>query len=265
MRVLITGTNGFVGGRIQQHLRKNSDYHCEALNRPFEHAKTNIDHYDVLIHCAGLAHLPKNQASYDDYYKANVEQTQAVLKIAAAKHVKHFIFISTIGVLGNQTKNNDILNDTSIPVPYNDYSKTKHEAEKIVQDSCTKHHIEFSILRPVLICGLKADGTLPPGNVGKLMQAIKWHLPLPFADIHNKRAILRIETLCDWVGNHLNQAINRSLICAEENMLSTAEIATLIGGYIGKKPVLFSLPQFLQKKLGHQLYGDLNVKPVMKK
>ena len=130
MKVLITGGNGYLAGKLFHELSgfKVTLYKDNVLD-----INKEINDYDIIFHFAGKT---KN-AKYDEFYKNNVIGTKEVIKFCEKNNSK-LIFMSTCGVYGwhyHQEKINEttIINEENL----NDYQKTKFLAEKeVVQSSC---------------------------------------------------------------------------------------------------------------------------------
>ncbi|WP_245889548.1 NAD-dependent epimerase/dehydratase family protein [Cecembia rubra] len=124
--------------------------------------------FDRVIHVAGKAHIyPKTEAEKQGFFTVNEKGTihlcQALEKSGALP--KQFVFISTVAVYGREfgiriTEEEPLLGDTP-------YALSKIRAEEFLQAWGKQHGVKILILRLPLIAGPN-----PPGNLGKMMQAI---------------------------------------------------------------------------------------------
>ena len=122
MKILLTGATGFIGKKLIQELsnknfelsvilRHKTDYLPGAIKQfvigdfakhaDYSNALTDID---CVIHLAGKAHVvDKSKASVlDEFRLINADLSLNIAKQAAAAGVNRFVFLSSIGVNGNQ-------------------------------------------------------------------------------------------------------------------------------------------------------------------
>ena len=153
MKILLTGSNGFLGKYIYNTL--SSEYSVLTLSRSY--SDFNIDlsveipsfsySFDCVIHSAGLAHI--NFKSIDQsklFFQVNVLGTINLLKSLEAKSLpKYFVFISSVSVYG---LSEGIEIDENYPLNASDpYGLSKIEAEKIILNWCAEKNIICTILR----------------------------------------------------------------------------------------------------------------------
>ena len=174
MKILITGSNGFLGKLISAELENNNK--ILGLSRNSSNYKCSLekeipvfnDEFEVVIHAAGKAHsVPKTEIQKKEFYEVNVLGTQNLLKGLEVSGVpKQFVFISSVSVYG-QEEGFNIAED--FPCAAKDaYGLSKIEAEILVSEWCKLHNVVCSILRlPLLV------GENPPGNLGAMISAIK--------------------------------------------------------------------------------------------
>ena len=94
MKLLITGSNGFVGSYFINKYKNKYDI------KTFSFLKDDINNLDctdidVVFHLSALVHQ-MGGASKEEYEKVNVIQTLKLAKKAKKDGVKHFVFMSTI-------------------------------------------------------------------------------------------------------------------------------------------------------------------------
>ncbi|WP_417437312.1 NAD-dependent epimerase/dehydratase family protein [Idiomarina abyssalis] len=282
--LLITGGRGFVGRNLIESLL-TSGFGLTSLVRPGrEHISsceiqlpetlsvTNLlksvekksKTFDAVIHCAGLAHGKIKNAEYSDYQRTNVELTEKIAEVAIKLNVKKFVFLSTVGVHGRSAEYK--VNEESALAPYDHYSRSKLEAENLLIQKFKNAGLESKlvIIRPPLIVGPN-----PPGSLGKLIRLCSRTIPLPFGAAHNKRNILSIDNLVDFIKFALkHQNAYGSFTLADDETLSTRDIVAIIRGSLGKRKMLFSIPKKLFKSIlrlikkphiYEQLFGDLAI------
>ena len=92
MKVLITGSNGFVGQYLSAELSKKHDVIKLSFSR---YNSEDLPEVDIVIHLAALVHQMKG-APEEEYFRVNTEKTIDLAKRAKECGVKHFIFMSTL-------------------------------------------------------------------------------------------------------------------------------------------------------------------------
>ncbi|WP_224798297.1 NAD-dependent epimerase/dehydratase family protein [Idiomarina abyssalis] len=282
--ILVTGGRGFVGGQLIARLqelqtdfislvRSGSEglasFEAAMPEEPSSESLTSLvtefgQPINTVIHCAGLAHSNLRNADYEDYRVANVILTEELAKLALNVGATKFIFLSTIGVHGRISS--ELISESSSLVPYDDYSRSKLKAEKCLVElfENEKRSSELVIIRPPLIVGEGA-----PGNLSKLIKLCDWPVPLPFGLIDNKRTVLSLENLLDFICfAQDNTDVSGIFTLADDEVLSTKEIAREIKSSLGKSRFMFPVPMMFMKILSslvrkphfyEQLCGDLVV------
>ncbi|MBF4507163.1 NAD-dependent epimerase/dehydratase family protein [Flavobacterium sp. JLP] len=173
MKILITGSSGFLGKSIFEELENEGE--VLGLSRNSTNYKFSLekdipvfnDNFDVVIHCAGKAHsIPKTEIQKKEFYEVNVQGTKNLLKGLENSIIpKKFVFISSVSVYGQEIgtaiKENHPLEATD------PYGASKIEAEKIITNWCKENNVICTILRLPLLVGKEA-----PGNLGAMIKAI---------------------------------------------------------------------------------------------
>ena len=135
--ILLTGANGFIGSYFRN--KYNTKYNMKSfsfLNDNFN--ELNLLDRDTVVHLSALVHQ-MGGASKVEYEKVNVTQTITLAKKAKESRVKHFIFMSSIKVYGEET---DIAyNEKSACNPMDDYGKSKLKGEQHIREICDRYFI----------------------------------------------------------------------------------------------------------------------------
>ena len=281
-KILITGATGFIGQSLSKTLAKKN-HHLVAAVRKMSHTLPPeiqqitikqfnknecvelMDNIDCIIHLAGRAHIlkEKNQHPLEIFREINVTATLNLANEAAKKGVKRFIFISSIGVNGNQSKHPFLADD--IPNPVEPYAQSKLEAEQGLLAIAKQTNLEVVIIRPPLVYGANA-----PGNFGRLIKIVKKGTPLPLGAIYNRRSLVSLDNLISLILltiSHPN-AKNSIFLVSDDNDVSTTQLLQFISKALGKKILLMPLPQYIvtsllyllnKPKLVQRLCGSLQV------
>jgi len=262
MKVLVTGATGFIGKELLNHLNfaevtaisreekvENNGIKWKYLSlESLPNSDTLADKYDVVIHLAGRANM-LNESSDDplsEFRRVNKDISVELAKQLAANGLKRFVFVSSIGVNGATTENQQPFTEKSIANPHSAYALSKYEAETELSNLAKKLNFELVIIRPPLVYGANA-----PGNFGKLVKIIKTQLPLPFGRINNKRSYVSVTNLASFLSicaTH-TKAANETFLISDGLPISTTVLLKKLKLSLNKKSVLLPLPQPLIKLL----------------
>lgn len=268
-KICITGANGFVGKSLCKALI-SSNNSIRALARridsslnslKIEYIKIgdisldiNLKEYlvgcDCIVHCAGKAHTMNDTDNVVVYQSANILGTKNLAEQAVVAGVKRFIFLSSVKVNGESTGNFDdpkIFTNDDMPNPQDNYAISKFEAEKALWEIASKTNLEVVIVRLPLVYGTSAKG-----NLNCLIKLINSKIPLPFADIKNKRSLIGIDNLVDILIRCIEHpnAAGKTFLVSDGEDLSTSELINIIASGMNRSVKLFRLPRALLKFFG---------------
>lgn len=279
----MTGANGFIGTRLCQYLSGKGITVKQSVrrrhNRPVNDDTVIIDlnHQDVdwgtaLQDCKSVVHLASRVHMLNDtlndplaaFREVNVDGTLNLARQAAANNVEKFIFLSSIGVNGAETFGKPYTHN-DVPAPHSPYAISKYEAELALHSISESSGMELIIVRSPAVYGKNA-----PGNFGLVEKFIKKGIPLPLSSIKNRRSLLALENLVDFIFVCLHHPLvgNKTFLVSDGVDLSTPEIIKIIGALVGERAKLAITPTSLLKLLffitkrqqaGQSLLGDLQI------
>ena len=202
---------------------------------------------NVIIHTAASAHKSYwlNFLNSSKYNAFNEEITKKLILIANTLNIEKFIYISSIGVYGNQTLENHKIKESTRINPTNKYSRSKVRCEEYIQN-LLKESIALTIIRPSLIYGPNA-----PGNIKLLIKIINSGIPLPFKGIKNKRSLLYIGNLISAIESILVQdkKARKVFVLSDQEIISTEKLLLEISKIKRRKVFLFKIPTIIFKLL----------------
>lgn len=172
--VLITGANGYVGGRVSQALLAQTDVHLRLAVRPgtatrapsprvevvewdlgatgsFDEACRGVD---AVLHLAALNHADSEKRPRDAWV-VNTIGTQSLLRAAEASKVERFVYLSTAHVYGSPLRGT--LTEASPTRPASLYAMTHRAAEDMVLAAHDRKAITGTVLRLSNALGAPAD------------------------------------------------------------------------------------------------------------
>ena len=276
-KTLVTGANGFIGSAlIKELVKRGLSVRGVSRNNTFSlRESSKIDYVQIndinentdwsialsgitnIIHCAGISDQSKwkgkNQLS--KYRTINVEGTKRLVEEAIKFNIKKIIFLSTVKVHGETTNKEIFFYDSDIS-PSCEYSKSKFEAEQEIKKLSIGTNLDFVIVRSPVVYG---PGT--KGNFLKLMRLIMTGIPIPLDNINNKRSLIGINNLIDFLilCNTTKSASGKTFLVSDNNDLSTTQIIKKIRESMKKKSFLFYLPPKILKLVGYILMQPSNI------
>lgn len=286
MRILITGATGFVGKALVKRLSEGGHTLKLLVRRQINNPMPNVDvvvvgdlnqvddftEYckgcDVVVHLAARVHVMRDTDTDPRaaFQQANQHLTMRLAEQTQNAGVKRFVFLSTVKVNGEQTDGQPFCPDGQ-PNPHGEYAKSKYDAEqsllKIVQQPNVT--MDAVIIRPPLIYGPNVKG-----NLQVIARAISKGFPLPLAGINNRRSLLSVYNLVDFITTCITHplAANQVYLVADPEPYSTTELVTNMATSLSCKQRLFFVPKgvvkWLCQILGKQdiyerLWGNLVV------
>ena len=254
-KLLITGSNGFVGNYFINKYKNKYDI------KIFSFLKDDINSLDcsdidVVFHLSALVHQ-MDGASCEEYERVNVSQALELAKKAKESGIKHFVFMSTVKVYGEETDSK--YSENSICNPEDDYGKSKLKAEKLLLE-LESENFRVSIIRTPIIYGYGVKA-----NIKSLINLVNKVPLLPFGKIENKRSMVYIGNLCHLVDEIIIQKKSGVFLASDDEPISTSRLIELIAKnldkkiYIVKIPFFESLLKILKPSFHKRLYGSLEV------
>jgi len=254
-KLLITGSAGFVGSYFINKYKEK--YEIQKFSFLKDDINTlDCSDVDVVFHLSALVHQ-MGGASKEEYEKVNVTQTLELAKKAKESGVKHFVFMSTVKVYGEETANK--YNENTICNPEDEYGKSKLKAEFGLLD-LEDANFKVSIIRTPIVYGYGVKA-----NIKNLVNLVNKIPLLPFGKIENKRSMVYIGNLCHLIDEVITQQKEGIFLASDDEPLSTSRLIELIAKNFDKKIYLIKIPFFesllkLAKPSFHKrLYGSLEV------
>jgi nucleoside-diphosphate-sugar epimerase len=257
MKILITGENSFVGRNFLGY----SSYKNVREISLIKHVPESIDfnNFDVVIHLVAIVHQKKTIPE-SQYFIINRDLCLKVAELAKKAGVKQFIFLSTVKVYGKFISGSAPWNEKSVCLPEDAYGKSKYEAElalkKMEDDS-----FAISIIRTPLVYG-----EFVRANMLSIMKLVHRTNILPFRQVNNRRNFTGAENLVSFIDRIIERRASGIFIAMDEKAISTSELVKMIAENMGKRIILFKIPEFIVKvgmivwpSIFDRLYGSFEM------
>lgn len=233
MKVLIVGKGSYIGGHIKTWLEKNKDYTVEEISiRTGTYKEFDFSLYDCVIHVAAIVHKSKESIPWETYYQVNSILPYEIAKMSKESGVKQFIFLSTMGVYGQEKQlpyGNVITGDMQLK-PRNFYGKSKFIAEQKLQE-LIDDNFTLAIVRPPNIYGKDC-----PGNYLKTLKKVAMTLPV-FPNVYTScyQSFLYIDNLSELIKLIIDGGYGGIFLPQDKQQISTPELLEKIASANCKK------------------------------
>jgi nucleoside-diphosphate-sugar epimerase len=197
----------------------------------------------AVIHLAARAHVI-HETCVDplaEFRRANVDHAVFIAKMAARAKVGRFVFVSSIGVLGNSS-GTKAFRESDTPSPIEPYAISKWEAEQELGAWSVGSGLPIVIVRPPLVYG-----PCVKGNFLRLLRLVAGRLPLPFGDVNNRRSYVGVANLCDFLLTSATHpaADGKTFHVADDEDVSTAELLRIMAKAMRKSRRVLRCPAWV--------------------
>lgn len=160
MKVLIVGKNSYIAQRTGAWFEKKPvPAEVEYISvRDDSWRQKNLTGFDAVIYTAAIVHR-KDAVPEEMYDAVNAQQPFAFAQAAKAAGVKQFVFLSTMGVYGQDKRlpAGNIVDENTPLKPFPGYGSSKLKGERLLQ-SLQDESFHVSIIRPANVYGRGCKG-----------------------------------------------------------------------------------------------------------
>jgi nucleoside-diphosphate-sugar epimerase len=232
-RVLVTGTTGFLGPAVAGALAAAGHGVVRGARAlPAGGAGTwvaygeigpdttwdgALDGIDVVVHLAGLAHLPDEMATAaaDAFGRVNAEGTARLTAAAVHAGVRRLVLMSSALVHGPASPGRPFT-ERDTPAPATPYARSKLLSEAAARGAA----LEWVFLRPPMVYGPGARG-----NFRRLVQLVRAGVPLPLGAARAPKSFIGIDNLADAVV----RAVEHPHAAGQVFLVADAETTSTVG------------------------------------
>lgn len=172
MKVLITGITGLIGKHIAFKLNNIGTFELKGqyfASKDLQYFKDNnillvqtditqknslkdiCKNTDIVVHSAARV---IDFGTKEEFYQTHYLATQYLLEDAKLHQVKHFIYISSIGVASGIDRKKSIPDEQTPLIKTGVYyDDAKIDTETLVIDFCTQNNLFYTIVRPSAVVG----------------------------------------------------------------------------------------------------------------
>ena len=178
MKILITGVAGLLGSRLSDYIIENhtnvhivgiddmSGGYKENVNSKVELWEMNLvngnveecferHQFDYVYHFAAYAAEGLSPFIRTYNYQNNLVATSRIITQCIKHNVKRLVFTSTLAVYGHQDGN--IFDERLVPKPIDPYGVAKYGCEMDIQIAGEQHGLDWCIIRPHNVYGVKQN------------------------------------------------------------------------------------------------------------
>lgn len=227
VKVLITGKNSYIGENFKTYCENYyPNIECITIDMEDSSWRENSfktkdgEVFDTVFHVAGIAHADigkVNKTEQEKYYEVNTDLAIECCRKAKEDGVKQFIFMSSMIIYGDK----EHIGEKTLPQPSNFYGNSKWLADKGVRElQCD--NFKVCVLRPPMIYGRGSNGNYP------VLAKVAKNVPV-FPDVKNKRSMLYIENLCEFVGQLVCSGEGGIYFPQNSSYSNTSQLVRMIG------------------------------------
>ena len=183
----------------------------------------------------------------EEFRKVNLHSTTNLARQAAQAGVKRLVYVSSIKVNGEETREGQKFSETDPPAPQDPYAISKWEAEQALHRVAGETGLEVVIVRPPLVYGPGVKG-----NFAQMLNVVAKGIPLPFASVRNLRSLIYVGNLADALiacAIHPAAAGQTYLVCDGEDV-STPDLLRQLATGMGVLARLLPCPPALLRLAG---------------
>ncbi|WP_205597649.1 NAD(P)-dependent oxidoreductase [Paraferrimonas sp. SM1919] len=258
MNIVVIGGSGFIGTRLIDRLINNQDLSIQILDKvtsgkypqlskvcdmtSVESLREGLnENVDVVINLA--AEHKDNVSPVSLYYDVNVEGQKNLCKVMDEYGIKKMVFTSSVAVYGFVTEDTG---ESGAINPFNDYGKSKYQAELATHDWLDDSK-QFSVIRPTVVFG---EGNR--GNVYNLLRQIASGKFLMIGKGENQKSMAYVENVAAFI-EHLvfNGKGHQVFNYIDKPDFNMNKLVSVVNSALGKTGSVLRLPYWLGLLAGY--------------
>jgi len=150
----VVGIDDLSGGYIE-NIHPNVKFHCIDLNHPDLKNIFELEQPDYVFHFAAYAAEGLSPFIRTYNYQNNLVATANIINECIRHSVKRLVFTSTLAIYGHGY--GGIFDEAQIPKPIDPYGVAKYGCEMDIQIAGEQHGLDWCIIRPHNVYGVKQN------------------------------------------------------------------------------------------------------------
>jgi len=264
MKILITGVAGLLGSRLSDYIIENypevsiigiddmSGGYRENVNPKVELWEMNLvngnieecfekHQFDYVYHFAAYAAEGLSPFIRTYNYQNNLVATSRIITQCIKHNIKRLVFTSTLAVYGHGDGN--IFDEKQVPKPIDPYGVAKYGCEMDIQIAGEQHGLDWCIIRPHNVYGIKQNIWDKYRNVlGIWMyQHLNGQPMTIFGDGTQTRAFSFIDDSLEplWNASQLSAASKQIINLGGIEEISINEVSKILRDVIGQGEIIY--------------------------
>lgn len=252
MKILITGGSGFIGTRLVDELLSMEHeiiIYDKAISEKYPElciVKDIRNQKDLTDACKGIDIIYNLAAEHADnvtplslYADVNIDGAKNVVIAAKANNIRKIIFTSSVAIYG---LNRGTPDESMEAQPFNEYGRTKNEAEKIfLKWQKENENNTLQILRPAVVFGERNRG-----NVFNLINQIVNGKFAMVGNGENKKSMGYVGNIAFFLASLTKETKKLDIFnFAGKNDLTTNEIVSIVKDELKIEKNFLTLPYFI--------------------
>lgn len=260
MRILVTGTNGFIGGHLVRKLETEGNDVVRLVRGATASTAPSVfsgperladlersgpwpEGIEAVVHLAARISSGRGGTA-PDVFESNVDGTRALAKRARAEGVKRIVFLSTANVHG---LGRDAPYSEDDPLdPPSPYARSKKAAEEAFWDALGDDKDRGTVLRPPPVYGKGGHG-----RVAALVKLAKLPLPLPLKGLGAPRSVIAVDHLAGIISLCLRSDAARggTFLVADDEPVRPEDIVAAVRQGLKRPASLVPAPVVLARSI----------------
>jgi UDP-glucose 4-epimerase len=263
-RVLVTGSEGFIGKKTVSRLRSEglNVFTLDLVGEGEKHfigdiATTPLDQIftlaspEIVIHAAAQTDVMASFENPSRDFLTNAFGTMRLLDASRKVNVKTFVYIHSGGAIYDSNQPMPLTEDSK-EKPISPYGVSKRAGENLVEVMCNKYGINWTSLALSNVYGNVIEN--PKGVVYEFWKRLSEHKDCQINGARVTRDFVHVDDVIDAIFSASVRPINARVNISSGSETSLLELFELICNCLG----VFPTPIFMEPKAGEMLRSCLS-------
>lgn len=227
MNIIIFGAGSYIGEHYREALQSRG--HRVTMVDAIKVKPDDIDFTGVetVINVAGIAHIKITPDMEDLFYKVNTDLATTLCRVAKARGVRQYIYMSSMNVYGDTS---NCIYSRAQENPKNFYGKSKLLADKNIHEMATED-FKVASVRPPVVYGKGCKG-----NFVLLVKLSKMFFLFP--EFKNTKSLIYIDNLSNLICDIVEDSEGGFFHPQNAEYTNIVEIIKEVRSAMGKKTLI---------------------------